>query len=284
VNALETHDLVVRYGSGRHATTAVDGVSLSVPVGTVLGLVGESGSGKSTVARALVGLATVTSGSIALLGQGIQGQSRGAREERARHIQLVFQDPYSSLDPRMTVKQTIGEALHLRGRLSGTQAREEVERLLDTVNLEPSYAARFPRELSGGQRQRVAIARALAVRPRVIIADEVTSALDVSVQAVVLNLLRRIQREEGLTMLFISHNLATVRYLSDRITVMHGGKVVETGPTSEVVERPRHAYTRSLVEAVPILRSTERQPAHRLRPVHPARAADSVAPTSTETP
>ena len=254
MSVLEVHDLTVRYGSGRHTLTAVDSVDFTVADGTVLGLVGESGSGKSTIARAIMGLAPATAGSVVVAGRPVSGQSRRARQQRARDMQLIFQDPYSSLDPRMTVRQIITESLHLRDRLSGAQVREEVARLLDLVNLEPSFSTRYPRELSGGQRQRVAIARALAVRPRLIIADEITSALDVSVQALILNLLREIQRTTGLSMLFISHNLATVRYISDEIAVMYQGKIVESGPVDQVVGSPRDPYTRALLDAVPELR------------------------------
>ena len=254
MTVLAVHDLRVRYGTGRHALLAVDGVSLQVAEGRVLGLVGESGSGKSTVARAIMGLVPIASGTVEVAGRSIAGQGRRTREERARDVQLIFQDPYSSLDPRMRIRQIIGESLHLRGRLSRGEVRSEVERLLLLVNLEPTFADRLPRELSGGQRQRVAIARALAVRPRLIVADEITSALDVSVQALILNLMREIQRQEGLSMLFISHNLATVRYLSDEIGVMRTGQIVELGRTEEIVERPQHPYTRGLLEAVPVLR------------------------------
>jgi peptide/nickel transport system ATP-binding protein len=254
VSVLEVSDVTVRYGSGRNAVTAVDRVSLSLAEGKVLGLVGESGSGKSTVAKAIMGLVPAASGTVTVAGRSVAGQSRRARQDRARDMQLVFQDPYSSLNPRMTIRQIIGESLHLRGRMSGEQARAEVSRLLELVNLEPSYAGRFPRELSGGQRQRVAIARALAVQPRLIIADEITSALDVSVQALILNLLREIQRREGLSMLFISHNLATVRYLSDDIAVMYSGRIVESGPVDQIVEAPNDEYTRALLDAVPVLR------------------------------
>jgi peptide/nickel transport system ATP-binding protein len=260
VSVLEVQDLVVRYGTGRHAVTAVDGVSFSVAEGRVLGLVGESGSGKSTIARAIMGLAPATAGTVVVAGRAITGQGRRARQQRARDMQLVFQDPYSSLDPRMNVRQIISESLQLRGRMSGLEVRDEVARLLELVNLEPSFATRFPRELSGGQRQRVAIARALAVRPGLIIADEITSALDVSVQALVLNLLRHIQRTQGLSMVFISHNLATVRYLSDDIAVMHCGRIVESGPVDRIVESPRDPYTQALLAAVPELRLPDPPP------------------------
>jgi peptide/nickel transport system ATP-binding protein len=260
VTVLDVADLSVRYGTGRHAVTAVDGVSLTVAEGQVLGLVGESGSGKSTIARAIMGLTPVAAGRITVAGQTVHGQGRSARRRRALDMQLIFQDPYSSLNPRMTVRQIIGESMHLRGRLSAAEARDELERLLRLVNLEPAYATRFPRELSGGQRQRVAIARALAVRPKLIIADEVTSALDVSVQAVILNLLRDIQLREGLSLLFISHNLATVRYLSDEIAVMSRGRIVEAGPSTQIIDAPRNEYTRALLDAVPVLRVVTAEP------------------------
>jgi peptide/nickel transport system ATP-binding protein len=225
-------DLTVRYGS----FTAVDGVSLSIPDGGILGLVGESGSGKSTVAKALVGLAPISSGSIT----GVAPARR----------QLVFQDPYSSLDPRMTVGRSVAEGLTVRGR----QARAtEVARLLGLVSIDPAMAASYPRELSGGQRQRVAIARALGAQPKLLIADEITSALDVSVQGSVLNLVCELRRALGLSILFISHNLAVVRYVCDEIAVMHEGRVVEVGDTEQISSAPRQPYTQQLIAAVPSL-------------------------------
>ncbi|MEV8569530.1 oligopeptide/dipeptide ABC transporter ATP-binding protein [Streptomyces sp. NPDC051322] len=236
----------VRYGPRRHALTAVDGAHLTVPAGQVVGLVGESGSGKSTLARAAVGLAPLASGRILLDGTDVR-QLRGRR----RPLQMVFQDPYSSLDPRMSIGESIAEALpRIRGR-GGAARRTEVARLLEQVNLDPGRAPMLPGQLSGGQRQRVALARALAGRPQVVIADEITSALDVSVQGAVLNLMRGVQRQMKLTMLFISHNLAVVRYLSDHVAVMYLGRIVEAGPTEEVLADPRHPYTRDLLAAVP---------------------------------
>ncbi|MFD8570345.1 ABC transporter ATP-binding protein [Streptomyces sp. NPDC059639] len=234
----------VRYGSRRRALTAVHGASLTLPSGQVVGLVGESGSGKSTLARAAVGLAPLTAGRILLDGAD-------ARRPRGRHrpVQMVFQDPYASLDPRMSVGASVAEALP-RGT-KGPERRAEVARLLEQVDLDPGRAALLPSQLSGGQRQRVAVARALAGRPRVVIADEITSALDVSVQGTVLNLVRDVQRRLDLTMLFISHDLAVVRYVSDHIAVMHLGRIVEAGPTDEVLTDPRHPYTRELLAAVP---------------------------------
>jgi peptide/nickel transport system ATP-binding protein len=251
MTTLEIRGLTVRF-AGRHRTlTAVDGVDLHLPSGQVLGLVGESGSGKSTVARARVGLVPISAGQVLLDGEDIAGGRRGAAARR--QIQMVFQDPYGSLNPRMTVGETIGEAVAAHGRVGRRQRRDEVERLLELVALDPDHARRLPRELSGGQRQRVAIARALAAEPRILIADEVTSALDASVQGAILNLLRDLQARLGLTVLFISHNLAVVRYVSDVVAVMYLGKVIEIATTDELLERPQHPYTRALLDAVPQL-------------------------------
>ncbi len=232
-------DVTVRYGR----TTAVDGVSLLVPSGEIVGLVGESGSGKSTLARAAVGLAPLGGGRITMDGEPVP--LRG----RHRPLQMVFQDPYSSLDPRRTVGDSVAEAMPPGG--SRAERRVEVQRLLELVHLDPARADAVPSRLSGGQRQRVALARALAARPRAVIADEITSALDVSVQGAVLNLVRELRRELGLSILFISHNLAVVRYVASRVVVLRGGRVVEQGPTAEVLTEPRHDYTRELLAAVP---------------------------------
>ena len=240
---LRFEDVVVRYGR----TTAVDGVSLTVPAGQVVGLVGESGSGKATLARAAVGLAPVHGGRILLDGRPVP--TRGRR----RPLQMVFQDPYSSLDPRMSIGESVAEAIPPGG--SRRDRRAEVARLLELVHLDPARAAARPAELSGGQRQRVALARALAGRPEVVIADEITSALDVSIQGAVLNLVRELQRELGLSMLFISHNLAVVRYVASHVAVMHDGRIVEQGPTAQVLADPDHDYTRELLAAVPGKRS-----------------------------
>ncbi|MFD5226071.1 ABC transporter ATP-binding protein [Microbacterium sp. NPDC058342] len=242
MSALSIQDLVVRYGHGSNAMVAVDGVSLTVPRGEVVGLVGESGSGKSTVARAIVGLAPVASGSILLDGAPVPRRGR-------RPVQMVFQDPQSSLDPRMSIARSIAESFGPEIPRAGRAA--EVARLLELVHLDPARAAARPGELSGGQRQRVAIARALAARPDVIVADEITSALDVSVQGAVLNLVRELQRELGLSMLFISHNLAVVRYVASTVAVMRGGRIVEQGPVEQILEHPEHPYTRELLAAVP---------------------------------
>ncbi|WP_049575805.1 ABC transporter ATP-binding protein [Nonomuraea sp. SBT364] len=222
--------LSVRFG----AFTAVDSVTLEVPPGRVVGLVGESGSGKSSLAKAVCGLVPHT-----------------GRVTGASRVQMVFQDPYASLDPRMRVAESVAEALLRMPR----QARPaEVERLLGLVSLPAEVAARYPRELSGGQRQRVAIARALGAEPDLLVADEITSALDVSVQGAVLNLVRSLRDRLGLPILFISHNLAVVRYVCDEVAVMHRGKLIEHGPTESVVGSPAQDYTRALLEAVPRLR------------------------------
>ena len=243
MSELAFNGVTVRFGR----TTAVDDVSLTVPVGTVVGLVGESGSGKSTLARAAVGLATPTAGTITLGGRPVP--TRGPR----RPLQMVFQHPYSSLDTRMSIGDSIAEAMprglpELRTR---ADRRDEVTRLLELVHLDPQRARDLPSRLSGGQRQRVALARALAGRPEVVIADEITSALDVSIQGAVLNLVRELQAELGLSMLFISHNLAVVRYVASRVAVMREGRIVEEGPTAQVLGSPEHDYTRELLAAAP---------------------------------
>jgi peptide/nickel transport system ATP-binding protein len=232
--------VTVRFGTRRRGFTAVDRVELAVPAGRVVGLVGESASGKSTLARAAVGLVPVISGRILLGGEPMPRRIRGRRP-----VQLVFQDPYSSLDPRMTVGDSISEAVPRGTR----DRRAEVARLLELVDLPADSARTYPAQLSGGQRQRVALARALAARPEVLIADEITSALDVSVQGTVLNLVRGLQRRTRLSMLFISHDLAVVRYVSDIIAVMYLGRIVEYGRADDVLADPQHPYTRELLAA-----------------------------------
>jgi peptide/nickel transport system ATP-binding protein len=240
---LRFENVTVRYGRGRRALTAVDEVSLTVPDREIVGLVGASGSGKSTLARAAVGLAPISSGRITLGGRPIDGRA-GVH----RPFQMVFQDPYSSLNPRMTIGQSIAETMPRRSR---SDRHAEVGRLLELVDLDPARAAQFPSQLSGGQRQRVALARALAGRPDVVVADEITSALDVSVQGTVLNRIRELQLQLGLSMLFISHNLAVVRYVATTVAVMYRGRIVEHGPTATVLADPQHAYTRQLLAAIP---------------------------------
>jgi len=244
--ALEVRDLVIEY---RHGVRAVDGVNLRVEPGQTLGVVGESGSGKSSVARAILGLTKPSSGVILLEGEDLAAGGRGAGRTR-RRVQMVFQDPFASLNPRLTIGSALQEVI---GRNAPRDARDKPGDLLELVELPTAMLGRYPHEMSGGQRQRVAIARALAARPRVLIADEVTSALDASVQASILNLLTRLQRETGIAYLFISHNLAVVRYVSDHVSVMQGGRVVESAPRDILFDAPRDPYTRRLLDAAPAL-------------------------------
>jgi peptide/nickel transport system ATP-binding protein len=247
MSTLELRSLTVRFGNGRHALTAVDGVDLSVPDGSVVGLVGESGSGKSTLARAVAGLTPVQSGQLLLDGQPL-GNRRSRRQRR--QIQMVFQDPAASLNPRMTAADTLSEALSARG-VPRRERCSETGRLLELVRLDPDQAMALPRQLSGGQRQRVALARAIATEPELLICDEITSALDVSVQGAVLNLLTQLRQTLGLNMLFISHNMAAVRHMSDIIAVMYLGRIVEIAPTDQLLSNPQHPYTRLLIDSVP---------------------------------
>ncbi len=237
---------------------AVDGVSFDVHKGEVLGLVGESGSGKTTVGRAIINLLKFTSPDVELGGrilyQGntdLNGIKRSAMLPYRAKIQMIFQDPYSSLNPRMTVQQIIEGGMKIHTSLSADQRRDKVLSLLDRVGLQPAYAARFPHEFSGGQRQRIGIARALATEPSLVIADEPVSALDVSVQAQVVNLLAELKRDFGLTYLFIAHDLSVVHFVCDRIAVMYLGNIVEIGPADAVYHEPKHPYTRALISAVP---------------------------------
>jgi peptide/nickel transport system ATP-binding protein len=256
VTALEARSVTVRFGRGRRRLVAVDRVDVTLPEASTLGVVGESGSGKSTLARALVGLVPLADGEVVIDGDRLRTARDGRVLDPRRRIQMIFQDPFASLNPRMSVGDAIGEALTVRGG-SGRAARAaEIARYLDLVHLDAQIAERMPSRLSGGQRQRVAIARALAARPDVLIADEITSSLDVSVQSAVLNLMRELRNELGISMIFVSHNLATVRYLSDEIAVMYLGRVVEVGATEAVVSSPAHPYTRALLYAVPSLGGT----------------------------
>jgi peptide/nickel transport system ATP-binding protein len=240
--------VTVRFGSHRRGMAAVRDVDLTVPAGQVVGLVGESGSGKTTLARAAVGLTPITSGRILLDGQPLRPRAR--RQER-RPLQMVFQDPTSSLDPRMTVGESIAEAMPRSVTRGAGGRKAETARLLELVELPADSAGVYPAQLSGGQRQRVALARALAGQPDVIIADEITSALDVSIQGTVLNLVHDLQQRLQLSMLFISHNLAVVRYVSDVIAVMYLGRIVECGPADDVLLNPQHPYTTELLAAAP---------------------------------
>jgi peptide/nickel transport system ATP-binding protein len=231
---------------------AVDGVSLTVQAGETLGLVGESGSGKSTLGRAILQLLEPTSGSVRFEGREIAGLSRRAMRPLRRELQMVFQDPYASLNPRKRIGQIVGEPLRLQGVAKGGELRREAQSLLERVGLSPEHYNRFPHEFSGGQRQRIGIARAIALRPKLIVADEPVSALDVSIRAQIVNLLADLQEELGLAYVFVAHDIGIVRHVSDRIAVMHEGKIVEEGPAERVCEQPHDAYTKQLLAAVPI--------------------------------
>jgi oligopeptide transport system ATP-binding protein len=231
---------------------AVDGVSFSVVRGQTLGLVGESGSGKSTVCRAMLQLLTPTSGSVRFEGQEIAGLSRRRLRPLRREMQMIFQDPYASLNPRKRVGQIVGDPLKLQGVAAGSDLRKQVRELLDRVGLAPEHYDRYPHEFSGGQRQRIGIARAIALKPKLVVADEPVSALDVSIQAQIVNLLDDLQDELGLTYVFVAHDIGVVRHISDRIAVMHHGKIVEQGTADQVCEHPSDDYTKKLLAAVPV--------------------------------
>ncbi len=236
---------------GKYEVRAVDDVSLDIHAGETLGLVGESGSGKSTLGRLILRLIEPTSGSIRFEGRDLLAADGGEMRRLRRDMQIIFQDPFASLDPRFRVEEIIAEPLVIHGNSDAKGIRPRVIELLRAVGLDESILNRFPHEFSGGQRQRIGIARALALHPKFIVADEPVSALNVSVGAQIVNLLAQLQRDFGLTYLFISHSMPVVRYLSTRIAVMYRGKIVEVGPTEQITERPAHAYTRSLLEATP---------------------------------
>jgi peptide/nickel transport system ATP-binding protein len=267
---LEVADLVMHHPHAAKAQSGgvrgVDGVSFSVARGETLGLVGESGSGKSTLCRAVLQLVRPSSGSVRFEGEEIAGLSRRRMRPLRPRMQMIFQDANASLNPRKRVGQIVGEPLRLQGLASGAELRRRVEELLDRVGLRPQHYDRFPHEFSGGQRQRIGIARALAPRPRLVLADEPVSALDVSIRAQIVELLEELQRELGLTYVFVAHDIGVVRHVSDRIAVMHEGRIVEQGSADRVCEHPSDPYTKALLAAVPVPDPREARARGRLSP------------------
>lgn len=241
------------YHQDHTVVKAVDDVSFTVQAGETLGLVGESGSGKSTIGRAIVNLYQPTDGQILYQGKALSDLSKGERLDYNKDVQMIFQDPYASLNPRMKVQDIVAEGMEVHGLVASKSERDaKVAELLASVGLSPEHALRYPHEFSGGQRQRIGIARALAVEPKFIVCDEPISALDVSIQAQIINLLQGLQEERGLTYLFIAHNLAMVKYFSDRIGMMYRGRMVELATAEALYEHPLHPYTQSLLSAIPL--------------------------------
>ena len=250
---IEVRNLKQYYHQDHTVVKAVDDVSFTVQAGETFGLVGESGSGKSTLGRAIVNLYQPTDGQILYQGKALSDLSKGERLDYNKDVQMIFQDPYASLNPRMKVQDIVAEGMEVHGLVASKSERDaKVAELLASVGLSPEHALRYPHEFSGGQRQRIGIARALAVEPKFIVCDEPISALDVSIQAQIINLLQGLQEERGLTYLFIAHNLAMVKYFSDRIGMMYRGRMVELATAEALYEHPLHPYTQSLLSAIPL--------------------------------
>ena len=271
--ALQAIDLVKHFSTGSsgilgratNTVQAVDGVSFILPVGKTLGIVGESGCGKSTLARVVTRLINPSSGSVFLDGVDITTLSGKALREMRRKLQIIFQDPYSSLNPRHSIGQIIGDPMRIQGIVIKANEKAEVQELMQRVGLNPEHYNRYPHEFSGGQRQRIGIARALSLRPSVIVADEPVSALDVSIQAQILNLLENLQKDLGLSFVFIAHDLSVVRHIADQVAVMYLGKIVEVGDSVTVYNSPAHPYTKALLSAVPVANPSLRNSAKRIR-------------------
>ena len=271
--ALQAVDLVKHFSTGSsgvlgRATSivqAVDGVSFTLPTGKTLGIVGESGCGKSTLARLVTRLIDPSAGSVILDGVDITTLSGKSLREMRRKLQMIFQDPYSSLNPRHSIGQIIGDPMRIQGIVTKSGEKAEVQDLMQRVGLNPEHYNRYPHEFSGGQRQRIGIARALSLRPSVIVADEPVSALDVSIQAQILNLLENLQKDLGLSFVFIAHDLSVVRHIADQVAVMYLGKIVEVGDSATVYNRPAHPYTKALLSAVPVANPSLRNSDKRIR-------------------